>query len=179
MASKIKTETIQVVEELLAAANPRPGSLFVVGCSTSEITGAHIGKAGNLDIAASVFDGIYPALQDRGIFLAAQCCEHLNRALVVEAEYARLQGLSTVSALPKPEAGGAFAALTWSRFLNPVLVEAVSAQAGLDIGGTLIGMHLMPVAVPLRLSRRTIGEASILSAKTRPKYIGGQRTKYE
>ena len=179
MASEIKNEASQVMEELLAAANLQPGDLFVLGCSTSEIAGEHIGKAGSLEIATFVFDGIYPALRDKGLFLAVQCCEHLNRALVVESEYARLRGLSVVSALPNPQAGGAFAALTWSRFSNPVLVEAVSAQAGLDIGQTLIGMHLMPVAVPLRLSRRTIGKACILAAKTRPKYIGGQRTKYE
>ena len=178
MSSEIRAETAQVIEELLQAANLEAGDLFVVGCSTSEIAGAPIGKAGSLEIGEAVFDGISAALQGRGLFLAVQCCEHLNRALVVEGEFARSQKLPIVTAVPMPQAGGALAAVAWKGFLNPVLVEAVSAQAGIDIGGTIIGMHLAPVAVPLRLSRRFIGQAPILCAKTRPKYIGGERTAY-
>ena len=179
MTNEIKSETAQIIEELLEIAGLKAGDLFVVGCSTSEVAGAHIGKGGRPDIGAAIFEGIYPALKSRGIFLAVQCCEHLNRALVVEEEFARVQGLPTVRAVPKAQAGGSFAAVAWDRLSAPVLVEAVSAQAGIDIGGTLIGMHLTSVAVPLRLSRRFIGQAPIVCAKTRPKYIGGQRTEYE
>jgi len=175
----IQTETQQAVRALLAEAALRPGDLFVVGCSTSEVAGEHIGKAGSLEIAAAVFDGLYPALQAAGIDLAAQCCEHLNRALVVERITAERAGLEIVSAVPYSDAGGAFAATVWSRFDHPVLVERIQAQAGIDIGGTLIGMHLVPVAVPLRLNIRFIGKAHLICAKSRPKLIGGQRTKYE
>ena len=178
MFHEIKAESQAVIKELFAVIDPQAGDLFVVGCSTSEIAGEPIGKAGSLEIAAAVFEGIYPALLERDMFLAVQCCEHLNRALVLPQDYARAHGLSIVSAIPKAQAGGAFAAVAWERLSNSVLVEQVSAQAGLDIGGTLIGMHLAPVAVPVRLSRRAIGKAFIISAKTRPKYIGGQRTAY-
>jgi len=179
MLDQIKAQTAQAIAELLEAATLAPGDLFVVGCSTSEVAGEHIGKAGSMEIAAALFDGLYPALQAEGISLAAQCCEHLNRALVVERDTARTLGLEIVSAVPYPEAGGSFAATTWGRLIDPVLVETVRAQAGIDIGLTLIGMHLAPVAVPLRLTRRTIGEATIVAAKTRPKLIGGGRTKYD
>ncbi|MCL2827956.1 MAG: TIGR01440 family protein [Oscillospiraceae bacterium] len=175
---KIQTETTQAVQALLAEANLRPGDLFVVGCSTSEVAGEHIGRAGSLEIAAAIFDGLYPALQAGGIALAVQCCEHLNRALVVECATAERAGLEIVSAVPYPEAGGAFAAVAWNRFSDPVLAERIEARAGMDIGGTLIGMHLAPVAVPVRLPIRSIGKAHLICARSRPKRIGGQRTKY-
>ncbi|MCL2568869.1 MAG: TIGR01440 family protein [Oscillospiraceae bacterium] len=179
MLDHIQVQTAQVVEELLAAATLVPGDLFVVGCSTSEVLGKQIGKAGSLEVAAVLFDGIYPALSAKGISLAVQCCEHLNRALVVERGVALAYRSEIVSAIPFPDAGGSFAAVTWSRFADPVLVEAVRAQAGLDIGLTMIGMHLAPVAVPVRLGLRAIGEAPIIAAKTRPKLIGGARARYE
>jgi len=175
----IQTETNQAVRTLLREANLRPGDIFVVGCSTSEVAGEHIGRAGSLEVAAAVFDGLYPILQAADIALGVQCCEHLNRALVVERVTAEETGLEIVSAVPYPDAGGAFAAVTWSRFDHPVLVERIRAQAGMDIGGTLIGMHLIPVAVPVRLDIRFIGKAHLICAKSRPKRIGGQRTKYE
>ena len=178
MAVQIQKETEQAVRELLAQANLKPGNLFVIGCSTSEVAGKPIGKSGSLEIAAAIFDGEYPLLQAHGVALAAQCCEHLNRALVVERTVAECLGFRLVSAIPHSEAGGSFAAETWRRFQAPVLVEEVSAHAGMDIGATLIGMHLLPVAVPVRVSLRTIGEAILICAKTRPKYIGGSRTMY-
>ena len=178
MLSEIRAETGEIIRELLDLADLEAGDLFVVGCSTSEVAGERIGKAGSLEIAEAIFEGIYPALAAGGLYLAAQCCEHLNRALVVERELARREGLAIVSAVPKPTAGGSFAAMAWNRLERPVLVESVWAKAGIDIGGTLIGMQLMPVAVPLRLSRSAIGRAGILCAKTRPKYVGGPRTEY-
>ncbi|MDE7053989.1 MAG: TIGR01440 family protein [Oscillospiraceae bacterium] len=175
---EIRRQAAQAAEELLEAAKLEEGSLFVVGCSSSEITGGKIGKASSLEAAQAVFDGVYPLLQARGVFLAAQCCEHLNRALVLEAECARKYGYEPVSVRPQPKAGGSFATTAWERFQAPVAVETVRAHAGLDIGGTLIGMHLRPVAVPVRLSLDHVGKAVLLCARTRPKFIGGGRACY-
>lgn len=175
---EIRRQAAQAAEELLEAAKLEEGSLFVVGSSSSEITGGKIGKASSLEAAQAVFDGVYPLLQARGVFLAAQCCEHLNRALVLEAECARKYGYEPVSVRPQPKAGGSFATTAWERFQAPVAVETVRAHAGLDIGGTLIGMHLRPVAVPVRLSLDHVGKAVLLCARTRPKFIGGGRACY-
>ena len=175
---EIRRQAAQAAEELLEAAKLEEGSLFVVGCSSSEITGGTIGKASSLEAAQAVFDGVYPLLQARGVFLVAQCCEHLNRALVLEAECARKYGYEPVSVRPQPKAGGSFATTAWERFQAPVAVETVRAHAGLDIGGTLIGMHLRPVAVPVRLSLDHVGKAVLLCARTRPKFIGGGRACY-
>ena len=169
----------QATEELLAAARLRPGDLFVVGCSSSEIAGGQIGHASSLEAAQAVFAGIYPLLRERGIWLAAQCCEHLNRALILERDCARQYGYDPVCVVPQPKAGGSFATTAWRSFTAPVAVEHIRAHAGLDIGGTLIGMHLRDVAVPVRLSLDHIGQAILLSARTRPKLIGGSRAVYE
>ena len=176
---EIRAQAALAVEELLAAAKLEPGSLFVVGCSSSEITGGRIGKASSIESAQAVLDGVYPVLQERGIYLAAQCCEHLNRALIVEADCARKYGYDPVSVRPQPKAGGSFSTAAWERFRRPAAVEQVRAHAGMDIGGTLIGMHLRPVAVPVRLSLDHIGRAILLCARTRPKFIGGSRACYE
>ena len=176
---EITARSRQAAEELLEAAGLKPGSLFVVGCSSSEITGGRIGKASSLETAQAVFQGIYPLLQEREIFLATQCCEHLNRALIVEAACAERYGYDPVSVRPQPKAGGSFATAAWEAFQHPTAVEHVRAHAGLDIGGTLIGMHLRDVAVPVRLSLDRIGEAVLLCARTRPKFIGGSRACYE
>lgn len=164
--------------ELIEASGIKAGQILVVGCSSSEILGAKIGKGSSYDAARAVFDAIYGMLSERGIYLAAQCCEHLNRAIVIEREAAERYGLEEVSAIPQPKAGGSFATITYESMGSPVLVESVKAHAGIDIGGTLIGMHLRAVAVPIRLSITKIGEANILCAKTRPRLIGGERAKY-
>ena len=169
----------QAALELLNAAKLKKGSLVVVGCSSSEISGSRIGSDSRPETAEEVFSGIYEVLKENGVFLAAQCCEHLNRALVVEADYAEAKGLEIVNAVPQPKAGGSFATAAYRGFGQPVLVEAVRADAGLDIGGALIGMHLKHVAVPLRLSLDHIGEAILLAARTRPKYVGGARAVYD
>lgn len=169
----------QVTGELISAAKLKKGDLVVVGCSTSEICGSKIGTNSKPETAGDVFSGIYDALKENGIFLAAQCCEHLNRSLVVEYAYAKEHNLETVNAIPQPKAGGSFATAAYNAFENPVLVEQVHAEAGLDIGGTLIGMHLKRIAVPVRLSVNHIEEAVLLAARTRPKYVGGQRTVYD
>ena len=175
----IKNQAARAVSEILDVANLKAGDIFVVGCSSSEIVGAVIGHGSTFDAAAAVLDGIYPILKERGIFLAAQCCEHLNRALIVESAVAEKYGYEPVNVMPQPKAGGSFATAVWQRMENPVAVEHIRAHAGLDIGGTLIGMHLKEVAVPVRLSVKRIGEAPILCARTRPKFIGGCRAVYD
>ena len=165
--------------ELLDTAGLKAGHLFVVGCSSSEVLGEHIGKASSREAADAVFAGIYPVLQERGIYLAAQCCEHLNRALIVEEACAEQYGYDPVCVVPQPKAGGSFATRAWQAFERPTAVEHVRAHAGLDIGGTLIGMHLREVAVPVRLSLDHLGQAILLAARTRPKFIGGSRAAYE
>ncbi|MBQ7346980.1 MAG: TIGR01440 family protein [Clostridia bacterium] len=175
----IKQQTETAVRELIEVSGLRAGDILVVGCSSSEIVGATIGHGSSFDTAAEVFGTIMPILSEHGIYLAAQCCEHLNRALIIERECAEKYGLDEVCVVPQPKAGGSFATAAWRNFAAPVAVEHIRAHAGLDIGGTLIGMHLRDVAVPVRLSVSHVGEAILLSARTRPKYIGGVRAKYE
>ncbi len=157
----------------------KQGEILVIGCSSSEIVGQTIGHGSSYETAEAVVDAILPILAEKGIFLAAQCCEHLNRALIVEAECARKYGLEPVCVVPQPKAGGSVATAVWQRMKEPVAVEHIRAHGGIDIGGTLIGMHLREVAVPLRLPVSMIGEATVLTARTRPKYIGGIRARYE
>ncbi len=178
MYEDIKAQTAQAMTELLDAAALAPGALVVVGCSTSEIMGVNIGKGSSPEVAPAVADTVMSLLDQRGLRLAAQCCEHLNRALIVERETAERLGLEIVCVMPRPKAGGSFATAVYQRMRDPVAVEHVRASAGLDIGLTMIGMHLRDVAVPLRLSVRQIGEARINAARTRPKLIGGARAEY-
>lgn len=174
--SKIKSDVMAAAEELIEKGNLKAGMTVVIGCSTSEVGGGIIGKSGSLEIAEAIFDGAYLVFSKNGINLACQCCEHLNRALVLERTAAN--GMEIVSAVPKMHAGGSFATTAYKKFVDPVLVEEIKADAGLDIGATLIGMHLKKVAVPLRLSVKQIGEAPLFAAYTRPKYIGGERAEY-
>lgn len=177
--SEITREAREATEELVQTAGLGAGDIFVVGCSTSEVTGNLIGHASVLPVAQAVFDGIYPVLKEKGIYIAAQCCEHLNRAIITERACAEKYGLEPVCVVPQPKAGGSFATVTWQTLESPVALEEIKANAGIDIGGTLIGMHLKAVAVPVRLKRDKIGDARILCARTRPKYIGGIRAIYE
>ncbi len=179
MFDKIKLEAKQAVEELIEVSGIGEGDVLVIGCSSSEIAGGVIGHDSSLQSAESVFEAIYPILKEKGIFLAAQCCEHLNRAIIIEKEAAKKYGYEIVSVIPQPKAGGSFATTAYKNFENPVAVEEIKADAGLDIGLTLIGMHLKRVAVPVRLSVNKIGEAHITAARTRPKFIGGCRAVYE
>ena len=178
MFEEIKKQAETAVKELIEIAGLTEGDLLVIGCSSSEIIGETIGKGSSLDAARAVFEAIYPILREKGIFLAAQCCEHLNRALIVEKKYAEKNGLEAVCVRPMPKAGGSFATTAYDNFEHPVAVEEVRANAGIDIGGTLIGMHLKRVAVPVRLSVTKIGMANVLCARTRPKYVGGARAVY-
>ncbi len=175
---KIRQNTKTAVEGLLGVANLEPGQVLVIGCSTSEVVGKHIGKASSKEVAQAILDEVLPLLEGKGIYLAAQCCEHLNRALVTEKEAARKYGWEQVIAVPQERAGGSLATATYERLKEPILVEHIQAHAGIDIGDTFIGMHLRPVVVPVRLSIREIGKAHLTLAKTRPKLIGGERAKY-
>ena len=177
-AEQIKEQAQCAITELLAQADLKKGDVLVVGCSSSEIVGGRIGKDSSMEAAGAVYAGIAPVLAEKGIWLAAQCCEHLNRAIVIEREAARRYNLPIVAAVPQPHAGGSWATNCWRTFREPVLVEGVQAAAGMDIGGTLIGMHLRRVAVPLRGSLDHIGQAGLLCARTRPPFIGGARAVY-
>lgn len=171
-------ESYGAAKELIEKAMLKKGQVLVVGCSSSEVCGAVIGKDSNYEAAGMVFDGIYKACCENGIYLACQCCEHLNRALIIEEELAEKLSLEIVNVVPQPKAGGSFATNGWKKFKSPVAVEHIKAHAGIDIGDTLIGMHLKDVAIPLRLEVKKIGQAHLVCARTRAKYIGGERAMY-
>lgn len=179
MFDEISAQARAAVTELLDIAGLKAGDLFVVGCSSSEIVGQRIGKGSSMEAAQAVFQGIYPALKERGIFLAAQCCEHLNRALILESAAAEKFGYEPVNVRPWAHAGGSFATTVWENLDAPCAVEHIRAKAGMDIGATLIGMHLKDVAVPVRLSVKMIGQAPLVCARTRPRFIGGERARYQ
>ena len=179
--SEIREQSAKAAEQVCEAAKLKIGDLFVVGCSSSEILGEKIGTHSSVEVAEAVFEGIHSVLHEHGVELAAQCCEHLNRALIVERAVAEQFGLEEVNVVPQPKAGGSFGTTAYKRFDDPVAVESLkqSASAGMDIGGTLIGMHLKKVAVPVRLAQNHIGDAILLAARTRPKFIGGDRAHYD
>lgn len=176
---KIADQVEQILTELAEAGNLRPGSIVVIGASTSEVLGRRIGTAGSLSPAAQIYEGAARALKRLGLEAVWQCCEHLNRALAAERSLAERMGWTIVSAVPVPKAGGSMASYAYRQMRDPCLVESVQVHAGLDIGETMIGMHLRPVAVPFRPSVRWIGEARVNAAYTRPKLIGGARAVYE
>jgi len=167
------------LKELLAAAQLKPGQIVVVGCSTSEIGGAKIGTSSSLEIAEAVLAGLLPQIRQAGLFLAIQCCEHLNRALVVERACQERYNLEEVTVYPIQGAGGSLPYQAMQAFEDPVVVEKIQAHAGLDIGDTFIGMHLKPVVVPVRGSIKEVGAAHLTMARTRPKLIGGERARYK
>ena len=178
MYEKIKYEAASAMKELIEHSNLKMGDIVAVGCSSSEILGSKIGKGSSPETGIAVVEGILPVLKEKGLYLAAQCCEHLNRALVIEREAAEKYMYDEVCVRPMPKAGGSFATAAYDCFDEPVVVEHVRAKAGLDIGNTLIGMHLKDVAVPLRLEVKQVGEAHVNAAFTRPKLIGGIRAHY-
>ena len=163
--------------ELYEKAWLEAGNVVIVGCSTSEIMGHNVGTSSSTEIGAAVFGAVHGVFSERGVYLAAQCCEHLNRAVIIERVASA--GWVIVNAVPTPSAGGAFAAAAYSGFDDPVVLEAIETDAGLDIGGTLIGMHLKRVAIPLRLDTKFIAKATIIAARTRPPLIGGSRAKHD
>ena len=179
LLEKLEQESYEAAREMIEVARLKKGSLFVVGCSTSEVIGGKIGTASSPEAAQALFTGIYRATLEKGVYLAAQCCEHLNRALILEEEAAEKYGYEEVNVVPQPKAGGSFATVAYHAFEAPVAVEHIRAHAGMDIGDTLIGMHLKDVAVPVRVSRKQIGEAHVVCARTRAKFVGGSRAIYD
>jgi uncharacterized protein (TIGR01440 family) len=177
MTESIYEQTQAAVAELCEKAKLAAGNIIVVGCSTSEVTGARIGTNSNPDVAGEIFRGLYDYTKSKGLFLAVQCCEHLNRAIIIERK--AVQNPEPVNVVPQPKAGGSLATQAYAGFEQPIALEQIKADAGLDIGFTLIGMHLKQVAVPLRLEHNQIGEAMVLAARTRPKFIGGARAVYD
>lgn len=173
----IYEQTKAAVAELCEKARLKAGNIVVVGCSTSEVVGAKIGTNSNPDVAGEIFQALFDYTKSKGLFLAIQCCEHLNRAIITERKAVPLA--EPVNVVPQPKAGGSLATKAYAGFEQPVAVEEIKADAGLDIGFTLIGMHLKKVAVPLRLENNQIGSAMVLAARTRPKFIGGVRAVYD
>ncbi len=176
MLENIRENSEKIAEELLEKAKLKKGQIVVVGCSTSEVQGQRIGSSSEIEIAEAIYVGLNKVFQKNGIIIAAQCCEHLNRAIILEREYA--SGLEEVNVRPSKKAGGAFATKVYESLNSPVAVEFIKADAGIDIGDTLIGMHLKHVAVPIRTEIKNIGKARVTSAKTRCKFIGGERAIY-
>lgn len=178
MSDKLFLQAKAVMEELCSKAGLKAGDIVVIGCSTSEIIGSKIGTDSSPEAAKTVFEAIYRCAKKYSLRPAFQCCEHLNRAIVIEKD-ALPPYTETVNVIPRPKAGGSMATEAYARFKNPAVVEEIKADAGIDIGFTLIGMHLKKVAVPLRLENNKIGEATVLAARTRPKFIGGVRAVYD
>ena len=176
MVSSIYEQTQCAISQLCEKAKLKTSNIVVVGCSTSEVMGAQIGSNSNPEVAAQIFAALYDYTQSKGLFLAIQCCEHLNRAIIIER--AAVPFAEPVNVVPQPKAGGSLATQAYAEFSDPIAVEEIKADAGLDIGLTLIGMHLKKVAVPVRLQQKRIGQAMVVAARTRPKFVGGVRAVY-
>ena len=174
---QVREEAANAARQLMEAARLRRGQIVVVGCSTSEAVGKKVGSWSTPEVGQAIFDGLSSIFAPAGVYIAAQCCEHLNRALIVE--YDAVPGAEIVNVKPQPKAGSSFATAAYNSFAHPVALEEIRADAGLDIGGTLIGMHLKKVAVPVRLEQNHIGDAIVLAARVRPKFIGGERAVYD
>ena len=174
---QVRREAANAASQLAEAAQLHKGQIVVIGCSTSEVVGKKVGSWSTPEIAAAIFEGLSSVFGPMGVYIAAQCCEHLNRAIIVEHE--AVPNAEIVNVVPQPKAGSSFATAAYQAFRHPVALEEIRADAGLDIGGTLIGMHLKKVAVPVRLPQDHIGDAILLAARVRPKFIGGDRAVYD
>lgn len=177
LLAQVKEESVNAARQLAEAARLHKGQIVVVGCSTSEVVGHNVGSWSTPEVANAIFEGLNSVFAPMGVYIAAQCCEHLNRALIVEHE--AVPNGEIVNVMPQPKAGSSFATAAYHSFRHPVALEEIKADAGLDIGGTLIGMHLKKVAVPVRLQQNHIGQAIVLAARVRPKFIGGERAIYD
>lgn len=177
LLAQVKEESANAARQLAEAARLHKGQIVVVGCSTSEVVGHNVGSWSTPEVANAIFEGLNSVFAPMGVYIAAQCCEHLNRALIVEHE--AVPNGEIVNVMPQPKAGSSFATAAYHSFRHPVALEEIRADAGLDIGGTLIGMHLKKVAVPVRLQQNHIGQAILLAARVRPKFIGGERAIYD
>ena len=177
IVEQIKSDAAIAASELVEAAHLKKGDIVVIGCSTSETLGNQVGSHSVPEVGKAIYEGLQSVFGALGIYIAAQCCEHLNRAIIIEHE--AVPSTEIVNVVPQPKAGGSFATACYAAFQAPVAIEHIKANAGLDIGGTLIGMHLREVAVPVRLKQNHIGKAILIAARTRPKFIGGERAHYD
>ncbi len=177
IVEQIKIDATNVASQLVESAHLKKGQIVVIGCSTSETVGNTVGSHSIPEIGQAIFDGLNSVFAPLGIFIAGQCCEHLNRAIIIERD--AIRDAEIVNVVPQPKAGGSFATACYKSFNDPVAVEHIKADAGIDIGNTLIGMHLKDVAVPLRLKQDHVGKANVVFARTRPKFIGGERACYD
>ena len=175
----IREQATAIAEELIRTANMKPGQILVVGCSSSEVAAHKIGCYSSKEVGETLFNAIHDVTEKYGLYLASQCCEHLNRALIIEEDAAEKYGLEMVNVKPQLKAGGSFSVAAWNNFAAPCAVEKIQAHAGIDIGDTLIGMHLRSVAVPVRTKKNSIGSAHVVCARTRLKFIGGERAIYQ
>ena len=177
IVEQIKSDAAIAASELVEAAHLKKSDIVVIGCSTSETLGNQVGSHSVPEVGKAIYEGLQSVFGALGIYIAAQCCEHLNRAIIIEHE--AVPSTEIVNVVPQPKAGGSFATACYAAFKAPVAIEHIKANAGLDIGGTLIGMHLREVAVPVRLKQNHIGKAILIAARTRPKFIGGERAHYD
>ena len=177
IVEQIKSDAANAAAELVEVAHLKKGDIVVIGCSTSETLGNQVGSHSVPEVGKATYEGLQNVFGADGIYIAAQCCEHLNRAIIIEQE--AVPNVNIVNVVPQPKAGGSFATACYANFKAPVAVEHIKANAGIDIGGTLIGMHLKEVAVPVRLKQNHIGKAFLIAARTRPKFIGGERAHYD
>lgn len=176
---EIGDQTRQAVCEFLDISKMKEEQILVMGCSSSEIASSRIGSFSSKEIGETVYRALADECERRNIYLAAQCCEHLNRALIIEEKAAEKYGYELVNVVPQLKAGGSFATAAWAGMINPVAVEKIAAHGGMDIGDTLIGMHLRAVAVPVRIPTSQIGGARVVCARVRPKFVGGARACYD
>lgn len=177
MYEEVRKSLKEAALELIASAKLKSGDIVAVGCSTSEVMGEKIGTSSVAELGEAIYSALSEVFSENGIYIAAQCCEHLNRALIMEREAAR--GAYVCNAVPQPKAGGSFATAAYKAMHDPVAVESFWCDAGMDIGDTLIGMHVRPVVVPCRLSVKAIGNAHLVCARSRAKFIGGERAHYD
>ena len=177
LVEQIRNDAKNAAQELVEKAHLSKGQIVVIGCSTSSTLGSDIGSHSVPEVGKAILEGLQSVLKPLGIYIAAQCCEHLNRAIIVERDAVPFTEI--VNVVPQPKAGGSFATACYEAFQHPVAIEHIKADAGLDIGGTLIGMHLKEVAVPLHMTLTHIGKAILIAARTRPKFIGGERAHYD
>lgn len=177
LLARVRQESANAARQLAEAARLHRGQIVVVGCSTSEVVGHRVGSWSTPEVGQAIFDGLHSVFGPMGVYIAAQCCEHLNRAIIIEQ--AAVPDAEFVNVVPQPKAGGSFATTAYQTFEHPVALEEIKADAGIDIGDTFIGMHLKKVAVPVRLTNHEIGEAHITAARVRPKFIGGERAHYD
>ncbi|MGK4466361.1 TIGR01440 family protein [Mammaliicoccus sciuri] len=174
----MKEDLKQLLNELKSIDFFNNQELCIIGCSTSEVKGSKIGSDGSIDVAKVIYESLDFIHKETGVHFAFQGCEHINRAITIEREIFDPYTMTEVSVVPQANAGGSLSTYAYQHMKDPIVVEHIKCDKGIDIGQTLIGMHLKHVAVPVSIETKRIGEAIVTIAKSRPKLIGGERAKY-